>query len=115
MVTKYPGEMCTVTSDCLYGNCMSGHCNATMSGGKCAGPEECNPGLYCDASRTCQQLLAIGSANCTDDWDCKDSICNSKKCTEYLSLAVGELVDVCDDDGLNPTCESATCYNNDVG
>ena len=85
---KYPGELCIEDDECEYGDCQNGKWYAVDLGGACHSDLECNPGLRC-LNDACSPLLNLGDANWTQDYDCKDSLCNNSTCTAYFSLEQG--------------------------
>lgn len=115
---SYPGEPCSVTSDCKYGNCYNKFCFGGTLNTACSTSLQCNPGLRCAASIlnttfVCTTLLRPGQ-ECQNDYECIASAgCNNSTCVEYLSLAVGKIVTDCNDgDSSSMFCADSSCYYN---
>ena len=93
--TKYPGEICTQSSDCLSGHCSSsGRCVGLPQGQPCSLHGDCDVGLVCigGVSKFCIQQMTEGG-RCTQDADCVNScLCYNAKCSRYLSLLSGSVI-----------------------
>ncbi|CAG9313188.1 unnamed protein product [Blepharisma stoltei] len=115
---SYPGESCTSSSDCLYGNCISKVCKGLSAGGACLTSDQCQPGLFCNTTNMCQTQLAAGASGCRNSYDCvnyascnKTYSTNNGVCVKYASLGYGSVVTDCTG-GFSQMCSSAYCSNN---
>jgi hypothetical protein len=108
--TSWPGEPCSEGKLCLYGECRAGICDGASNANICSDSSICNPGLHC-VEGTCVPMIAVGSGNCTDEYDCIDSMCHDSICVDYLSLPTGANITATACSGKNSTlhCESGTC------
>jgi hypothetical protein len=121
-VQVYPGEKCSSTSECLYGNCSSKNhlCTGFALGQKCDNTLQCGEGLYCRSSSTssistCSKLLQPGDLGCTSSSDCSNlAFCNysstpeNSKCLASLSFSPGTKVSKCYG-GINYMCQYLKC------
>ena len=106
---SYPGESCTVNSDCYSNFCISSMCFGKVLQNDCQSNLECNPGLRCYQGK-CSTLLRAGSG-CESDYDCIPSLgCNMNICTPYLSLSSGSIVSDCNNgDQTSMFCAEFSC------
>lgn len=53
----YPGEYCTINSDCKSNSCVSNTCKGKTVSEACNLNEECDPAYYCSPANECQEQL----------------------------------------------------------
>ena len=99
---RYPGEKCTLDSECVYPlnnpstqfhKCEDGFCNGIKEDGICEDNSWCLVGYYCDKFEgKCKSQLSKGK-KCSESKDCKNNlVCIQNKCEELFSLNDGESV-----------------------
>ena len=108
----YPGEPCTMDSNCLNGVCQSGVCNSLTWNEQCFSNADCNPGFYCNNKR-CDFQIKEGFTGCTTDESCVNNCgcnkgTNNNKCIKYLSLLPNTEVLECANN-YNPLCTTTMC------
>ena len=105
---KYPGEKCKQSSECLSKLCLDQTCEGKSSKKSCSSTSDCNPGLYCKASR-CTEQKPLGSS-CSSDLECEsNTACHFSICTKYLSLDTGQSIKECNEYGENFLCATGKC------
>lgn len=113
----YPGALCTANSQCLSGNCTGAVCQGNSTNQACSDHSDCNPGLYCGASNTCVDQVAVGGA-CFVDYQCVNSAGCDKpnfsagKCVAYYSVAVKSQVQYCvgeSSEAFSRLCSTGVC------
>lgn len=89
--TRYPGEDCETSQDCIglenvfSGKCTNKKCEGITEGGKSNYTDYCVVGLYSNGTH-CVQQENKGS-KCTTAYDCKNTyLCYDSKCIDYFSL-----------------------------
>ena len=108
-VQSYPGEPCTVQSNCVIGTCTQGVCVGLPIGTHCTNSNQCSPGLYCATTGQCSLQKPVGST-CGSDFDCVSYAgCVSNNCTAYYSLAVNSTVPDCSTTGTSNFCAKIAC------
>lgn len=114
----YPGEACTLNSQCLSGSCVNKICNGTAAGGACGSSSECGVGLFCTSKNfqfTCQPLIVAYEFGCGSDFDCVQ-YCGCRfgangppgMCYPYFSLGNGNTT-TCNS-GISLLCSTGACY-----
>ena len=110
---SYPGESCSSSSDCLYGNCSNSICIANHWLESCDSTSECHVGLFC-LNGTCW-FQRDQYESCSEDTDCKNSmgcfkynINEQGMCYPYYSLAVASWVYNCNNH-FSQFCSSGNC------
>lgn len=114
--SSYPGEPCNVTTDCVFGTCLSGICFGANPQEACKSHGNCNPGLRCSGLK-CVPLLKVGEKGCESDYDCEDSLgCNKNTttgvCVPFFSLRNGAKISICNpagQGGHSYLCDSGVC------
>ena len=91
---RYPGETCTISSECYSGKCEGSSTDEKVCVGlpldePCSKDYECAPGLYCDGtSKTClnapKEGDPCGTVKCQLPF-----ICNTDKCVKIGSVLDG--------------------------
>jgi len=117
------GQICSLSSECLSNNCLSGICEKscsqdsncsigdTCSGGVCKSSE----GDYCISNNQCQSNNCANNRcassvllGCTTDADCPSGTCRNNEC---VSGAVPSITSCSSnsDCSVNQTCDSGAC------
>lgn len=116
----YPGEKCTINSDCLGGSCVTGICAGIRIGEPCTTDGQCNPGSSCQVkggNMICYPYVPAGHVGCMNDFDCAfgaacfiGSATNAtlNYCLRLGSLNAGSAVTTCQGN-QNVLCSSGTC------
>lgn len=118
VLVRYPGENCTMNSQCLSGNCTGNICIGTAQGGYCGSSNECDIGLFCTSKNfqfTCQPLIAAYEFGCGSDFDCVN-YCGCRfgvngppgMCYPYFSLGNGNSTSC--ENGISLLCSTGACY-----
>lgn len=85
----YPGDPCSLASDCLFSNCQNGTCVHAGEGAACSEIFACDLGLYCDTTGKCAAQGGLGAV-CESDYACVNTmVCNQGACMAYYSLPIG--------------------------
>ena len=99
---RYPGEKCSIDSECVYPlnnpstqfhKCEEGICNGIEEDGICEDNSWCLVGYYCSQKEgKCKKQLDEGES-CKESKDCKNNlVCINNKCEELFSLNDGDSV-----------------------
>ena len=99
---RYPGEKCTLDSECIYPlnnpstqfhKCEEGICNGIKEDGICEDNSWCLVGYYCDKFEgKCKSQKSKGN-KCSESKDCKNNlVCIDNKCDELFTLDDGKKV-----------------------
>lgn len=109
----YPGDLCSLDSQCLSGQCNSGLCEGPSYQQPCSLTIGCQPGFYCDGRVCLNQIKPDGQ--CDEDFQCINSaFCNLGICTLYWSLVNGDEVRR-PVNGLSIGCKTGAAVENDEG
>jgi len=57
---QYPGDPCSVNTDCIYQKCSGGICQGVSKGQPCNSSNECNFGLFCNENGDCAPRIPNG-------------------------------------------------------
>ena len=117
---RYPGEKCTIDSECVYPlnnpssqfhKCEDGYCNGIKEEGICEDNSWCLVGYYCDKFEgKCKAQLSKGE-KCSESKDCKNNlVCIKNKCGDLFSLNDGEAVP----ENETPEFQKMFCKNGEV-
>ena len=101
-IKRYPGEKCSLDSDCVYPlnnpstqfhKCEEEKCIGIEEDGICEDNSWCVVGYYCDKSiGKCKEQLTEGE-KCSESKDCENNlICVNNECQELFSLKDGDKV-----------------------
>ena len=112
----WPGEACSASNPCAYGNCTSrGICQGAAVGAVCAQHDQCDTGLMCNSTGVCAPLLPGGTAGCRSTFDCDySSVCNKTftestgTCVIRGSVNLGQTVTDCNN-SFSLMCGSNAC------
>jgi len=113
---SYPGEPCSNSTDCVYGNCTAHECfNGNTT---CTLDTQCNPGHYC-SNGLCTTQLAVNATGCTSETSCvNNAFCDfnqtQSKCIAYYTLPALTPVAYCKA-SINPACQSGYCASDTTG
>jgi hypothetical protein len=112
-----PGSACSASSQCYSSNCTSTVCVGSTQGSKCSQNLDCDSGLYCTPSQTCQALIGVGQSGCYSDYECALSAsCNiidassPGTCQAMFSQSDLAVVPCFYTNGNSTLCASGTCF-----
>lgn len=84
---KFPGEPCSLPTECLSSKCASGVCQGLPQRSPCTDFANCAPGLVC-WSGFCAPQVPLGGA-CAESWQCvNNGLCAQGHCVRYFSQAL---------------------------
>ena len=117
---RYPGEKCSLDSECVYPlnnpstqfhKCEDGYCSGIDEDGICEDNSWCLVGFYCDKSDgKCKSQLKQGKT-CSESKDCKNNlVCINSKCEELFSLNDGDSVP----ENESPEFKKMFCKNGEI-
>jgi hypothetical protein len=108
-VRPLPGAPCMRASDCVEGDlCVLGRCRGlgAVSGERCRlTGEACASGLFCDLSRRCRAVRAVGARCVADEGPCDEGVSCVVRSGEGRCAPVGSAFARCRVDG-SPTCDA---------
>lgn len=112
-----PGAPCSQNSDCVNAVCANSVCTGNSTGISCSEHSQCNVGLYCASSSTCQPQVSEGGAcyidyQCVNECGCDKPTYSAGKCVAYYSIAQKETVQFCVQQGaeaVSRLCDSGVC------
>ena len=113
---RFPGEKCTVSSNCTaLSTCTGGVCVANGLLGPCTGDLDCNPGLYCGSGSVCVALIEPMESGCFNDNQCvNNAACNLTSavtggtCVGYFNISDYDYVATCTNN-RNLLCSTGYC------
>ena len=118
---KYPGEICSSSSECYSNTCYKGVCQGKSFGDVCNSPfgysdnVDCGPGLFCDFSQTPSTCgyLKHQYSGCEIDTECQYGLgCYSGICLKYRSISKGDqIISLYCVNFQSSFCEYEQCYS----
>lgn len=86
----FPGDSCARNENCVTKLCSSNVCAGLVKAALCTFDYECNPGLFCNKTKKCDDLREEGKPCGKDIGRCKNELtCNLGICAQMGSLDVG--------------------------